>query len=271
MKWLLSCTLVAIVAAATFQWAGAKVHGDRTVKILDMQPAEQGRVIKAHRPAHSAGMAGAAAVGLDLCGVCIQVSVIMVNELLNIIANEGILSGCTTLCGKLPQKLEQEVCDAGCIGVGLDEFIHILERVDIDPIFYCELVRLCPIVDCQGRCLSIRSMNVTPAEVSLGKPIKATVELQVYNKTGTGMTRVDIYNRAQPKMLPLQHDYLTVGQDAGLYSVAIDIDTEEETDFWHYTPGPYTVQVWFCEGECGSQHPHSKIYDVHNGTFVITN
>ena len=77
----------------------------------------------------------------------------------------GLIGECTTLCGKLPQKLEQEVCDAACVGLGLDEFIHVLERTDIDPIYYCELVRLCKIVDCQGQCLAITSLGVKPPQV----------------------------------------------------------------------------------------------------------
>jgi len=95
----------------------------------------------------------------DFCQVCIDFALYGINELLNIIANAGILGGCSDLCGKLPKKLEQDICDAACVGVGLDEFIRILEKDDIDPVgmrnfilclFLLDLhVRACPYVrDC---------------------------------------------------------------------------------------------------------------------------
>lgn len=57
-----------------------------------------------------------------------------INDLLNIIANAGILGECGALCGKLTRPWEADVCNIACDAVGLDEFIKILERSDIDPV-----------------------------------------------------------------------------------------------------------------------------------------
>lgn len=78
-----------------------------------------------------------------------------------------------------------------------------------------------------------------------------------------GMTRIDLYD---PQGNVNQDDELEVGYKPGNYSLDIQIDTSGGG----FPVGQYTLQVWFCEGECGSHHPHSKVYDVKNTTFILT-
>ena len=33
--------------------------------------------------------------------------------------------------------------------------------------------------------------------------------------------------------------------------------------------GTYNVTILMCNGECGSKHPHSAIYDVARGNFTL--
>ena len=33
--------------------------------------------------------------------------------------------------------------------------------------------------------------------------------------------------------------------------------------------GTYNVTVMICNGECGSKHPHSAIYDTARGNFTL--
>ena len=128
----------------------------------------------------------------------------------------------------------------------------------------CELVHLCKIIDCQGTCLTIDSFNVVPSQAKLGAKLVGTADFSVEQQTGTGMTRLDLY---MPDGSVNQDDELETGFAPGNYSLGIELDTSESQGFM---PGTYTLQLWFCEGECGSHHPHSKIYDVRNATFTLT-
>ena len=46
--------------------------------------------------------------------------------------------------------------------------------------------------------------------------------------------------------------------------------------FFSFTQGKMTIKRFFlllsaiCNGECGSKHPHSQIYDEAEATFTIT-
>jgi hypothetical protein len=78
---------------------------------------------------------------------------------------------------------------------------------DIDVIYYCELVKLCPIVDCTGeqafaslgfahascvlltagQCLEVTQYTISPKSAPLGSTFNGEALFQVYNQTGTGM------------------------------------------------------------------------------------
>lgn len=57
------------------------------------------------------------------------------SELLNIIANVGVIGGCEDICSKLPQKFEAVACDLVCDYVGIDEFVKIITEIDPDPVY----------------------------------------------------------------------------------------------------------------------------------------
>jgi hypothetical protein len=87
-------------------------------------------------------------VGLDLCPTCINVAEESINILLNLILDTGIIGSCQTLCQALAQKTGKEIigviCNLACDVVGIEEFIKLIERADLDPIYYCELAKFCP-------------------------------------------------------------------------------------------------------------------------------
>jgi hypothetical protein len=87
-------------------------------------------------------------VKLDLCPECINEAVTLINVILNIILDEGIVASCGALCGavynKTGSKALADLCDVGCEAVGIDEFIKLIITADIDPIYYCQLVHMCP-------------------------------------------------------------------------------------------------------------------------------
>jgi len=67
---------------------------------------------------------------------------------LNLILDEGIIESCGKLCAAVANKTDSkalgDLCDAVCDGVGIDEFIKLIIKADIDPIYYCQLVDMCP-------------------------------------------------------------------------------------------------------------------------------
>jgi hypothetical protein len=87
-------------------------------------------------------------VDLDGCPLCINEAVELINVIANIILDEGILGSCGALCGavynKTGSKALGDLCDVGCDAIGIDEFIKLIITADIDPIYYCQIVHLCP-------------------------------------------------------------------------------------------------------------------------------
>jgi hypothetical protein len=65
-----------------------------------------------------------------------------------LILETGIIGSCGTLCTALAQKtgssLLGTVCDLVCDVFGIEEFIKALDNADLDPIWYCEIAKLCP-------------------------------------------------------------------------------------------------------------------------------
>jgi len=91
---------------------------------------------------------GQTKVGIDLCPECIQEAVEIINVLLNLVLDEGIVQSCNDLCGALANRtgsvLIGDLCDVACEALGIDEFVKALIKADLDPIWYCEIIDLCP-------------------------------------------------------------------------------------------------------------------------------
>jgi hypothetical protein len=124
---------------------------------------------------------------IELCGLCIQFSEQFINQLLNIVLNAGVVGGCSELCSLLPaNKIEIGVCDLLCSIVGIEAFIKIIEKADLDPIYYCELLTACPINDYGDA--TITSLTVTPSNVPKGSDFTIDFAFTTKNGTGTGET-----------------------------------------------------------------------------------
>jgi hypothetical protein len=98
-------------------------------------------------------------VGIDLCPECIEEAVQVINILLNLILDEGIIQSCSALCGALANKTHSPVigdfCDVVCGAFGIDEFVKALVKADLDPIWYCEIIDICPGKNYSSSCLYI--------------------------------------------------------------------------------------------------------------------
>lgn len=213
---------------------------------------------------------------LDFCPTCINLADQSINILLNLILDSGIIGTCGTLCQALAQKTGSQVigtiCDLVCDAVGVDEFIKILDNADLDPIWYCEIAKLCTIND-HGDA-KITKFSILPASGPQGTTFAIDLTYVSLNGTGTGELVIDIHT---PDRIPLGSGFLAEAKKAGTYEERITVKaepdpqcdpTQEPCEQW--LPGVYNVTVQLCNGECGSKHPHSAIYDTAKGSFQLT-
>lgn len=206
-------------------------------------------------------------VGLDLCGLCVNLADQTIQQLLNIILNIGVIGSCAKLCSYLPKPLEQEACNVICDIVGIEAFIQALKKIGPDPIYYCQELKLCPIHDCVGNCASVSSVDVTPPSGRRGATFNIAVNFQVYNQTGTGEIEVVVI---PPNAAPFGDGVLVPkGYEPGNYQLKFSLQAEPSEDE-PFTPGNYVVQAAICEGMCGSKHPHARILATGKGSFQIT-
>jgi len=208
-------------------------------------------------------------VEADTCEVCINAAVIEINLLANQILNGVIVADCESLCEGALSNISQyavDACDIACIGVGLDEFINMLVNTDIDPIYYCQLIYLCAIDDCQGDCIDIPMYITQPPKIPQGSVVQQYFTIWVKkNWTGTGMMRFIINDPVQGQM---ENDVLLDGGvgPVGKVTYGIQIPTAEV----QLTPNvTIQSQIQICNGECGSQHPNSRIFCTGSTNFMI--
>lgn len=132
-------------------------------------------------------------VGVSFCKTCIdfadQALDIMLNEILQI----GVLGSCAEICQlvttKIPSQIIGVVCNILCDIAGVDEFVNIIDKVDLDPIWYCEILKACAVND-HGDA-SITSLSVSPSKGPQGK-FAIDVKYVSQNGTGTGELAIDI-------------------------------------------------------------------------------
>jgi hypothetical protein len=205
-------------------------------------------------------------VGLDLCPFCVQFSGQAINQLLNIILNAGIIGGCGDICGMLPNKLESAACSILCDVVGIKVFIWAIQKADLDPIYFCQLIKTCPVHDCTGTCMKIDALTVSPPSGPAGTTFNIEMQFTVFNETGTGeigiaVTPADGQTLGDASVVP----EFTTGQFAVKFQLSTQPSEQESWD-----AGTVQVEMALCEGECGSKHPHSAVYDVKQTTFQIS-
>ncbi|KAL5009317.1 hypothetical protein ScPMuIL_014898 [Solemya velum] len=211
----------------------------------------------------------------DLCPTCVSMATEGLEELLNIILNAGVLGSCGDICGALAEKTGSQVvgvaCNLLCDFVGVKYFEEAVKKADLDPIYYCELLKFCPIND--NGDATFTNLAVSPSSGPQGLFI-IDIEYSSENGTGTGELAVAIQT---VDGIPVGGSFLLEAQEPGTYKGNIqlkavpDPDCDPTQDICEgWLPGQYTVKTAICNGECGSKHPHSQIYAIASTTFEIT-
>ncbi|KAI8505679.1 hypothetical protein Bbelb_168680 [Branchiostoma belcheri] len=187
----------------------------------------------------------------------------------------GVVGTCGELCQALADKTGSQAlgvaCNLLCDIEGVQEFIKLIEKADLDPIYYCELLKQCTIKD-DGDA-KITTLSVNPKSGPQGTFI-IDVEYVSKNGTGTGEMVIDIDT---VDGIPLGQGFVLEAQEAGTYGQKISLRAEPNPDCdptqgpcESFQPGNYGVRIALCNGECGSKHPHSQIYDQGMTNFTIT-
>ncbi len=100
------------------------------------------------------------------------------------------------------------------------------------------------------------------------------MEYTSQNGTGTGETIISIKT---VDLVPVDGSLLNLPKQPGNYTEKISINaspdpdcdpTQDTCEDW--LPGTYQVFLTICNGQCGSKHPHSAIYDGTTANFTIT-
>jgi len=198
------------------------------------------------------------------CGVCVSFMGEAINELLNIIANVGVIGGCSDLCSYLGNKVEATVCDLLCSYVGIDVFIKLVQDADPDPIWLCEEIGICPINDDWSG--NITSLSVSPHTGHQGSTFNINVVFSISNTTGTGELSLVIF---PPDGFPFGDGQLLVDVAPATYSAQFQLQAQPSENE-PFGPGTYDVSVALCDGGCGSSHSHARLISVQNTTFQIS-
>jgi len=200
-----------------------------------------------------------------LCPTCIDFMSEALDELLNIIANVGVIGGCHDICDLLSNSIEADICQVLCDVVGIEGFIKLINVTDPDPIYICEeLDRICP-VNSTGNATVI-SASVSPASGKQGTTFTITTEFAVTSQLGTGTLEFDVY---PPDGEDFGDASLLIETLPGTYGATLSFKaTPSEAE--SFEPGVYPVTVYVCESTCGSVHPNSKVYSSFTTQFTIT-
>lgn len=206
-------------------------------------------------------------LGLDLCPTCISFVSQSINQLIQIIANGGVVGGCAALCGLLPNPLESKVCNLLCDVVGIKLFIDVLGKVDLDPFYACELFKVCKTVP--DGAANFTPIETDPTSAPQGTEFQIMSTLNVTSDIGCGEL---IFAIQDPEGNVLGNADTFGGLKANLYNIGLRVDTQpsDQQGGEQWPSGQYAIEFVVCQGECGSHHPGSEVYDVKTGKFSIT-
>jgi hypothetical protein len=166
---------------------------------------------------------------IDWCPQCIDSFDDLIDIVLNIILQYGVLDSCGTLCNLVVEKTGSEVlgfiCTFGCAVLGIEEFVKLIENADIDPIYYCEEIKLCPIND--NGDAKFKSFIILPARAPMGT--KFALDFVYVSNNGTGTGEIILTIKTVDK-IPLSAAFLLEAQQPGTYGERVAVDASPDPD-----------------------------------------
>mmetsp|Transcript_78859 Transcript_78859/g.189278 ORF Transcript_78859/g.189278 Transcript_78859/m.189278 type:complete len:245 (+) Transcript_78859:57-791(+) len=203
------------------------------------------------------------------CSPCVQLGSQGINLLLNYLLNAGVVESCSKLCEHLKTKPEQLACNLACDLVGIKEFVKALNHTDLDPIYLCEIIKACP-AGPDDADASILDVKATPTSVAKGDTVQMMCDVKVAKASGVGEFRLAVKGPVTADVG--QSFLLPKGLKEGTEQLAVQLEVKDDTSgdepvVW--SPGLYTFEFEVCQGECGSKHPHSKVFGKIAGNFTL--
>lgn len=216
---------------------------------------------------------GLASPDVKLCSPCFNIGSQGINQLLNYILNAGVVGGCSSLCAAaLPAGgLPAAGCELVCTAVGAKAFIAAVSKVDLDPIYLCEVLKACPAAP-DDAYLELIQAAAAPDPVIKGDTVKMAIQMNVTNATGVGEFRINIDGPGSACPIG-QGFFLETGIPAGMQMVEVSLPIQDGQDQQGFPKtfdgGKYNFTFHVCQGECASKHPHSKDFGTMTGYFHV--
>jgi len=203
-----------------------------------------------------------------LCEQCVNAFEDGVHKLINLVLG-GVISGsCMEICSYLPQNLPpsvMQVCGMGCLLVGEMEFLKLVNKADLDPFLFCNVIEMCPMVD--GGAASLNKLTINPEKVRIGEPLTIEVDYAVTAEIGAGELYVGIEVPELGGMgTGLIHTEVKPGDS---YKNSVKLRLQDSEDQPPFPRGIYNVTVALCQDNCGEHHQHSETYFEAHGSFEV--
>lgn len=202
--------------------------------------------------------------GNKLCSMCIDLVGQLNNQLINIIANAGVIGSCEDVCGKLPHELEATACTLLCAAAGLDLFIKAVNWADPDPVWTCMAIDICG--KTEHAAAEITKMDIHPKEGKKHTKFDVEMTWNVTSEIATGELAVGVNG---PGAFDVGDSQLVVDMATGLHTAKFQFEAKpSKTNPW--VKGHYEVELYLCEGSCGSPHSWSYTITHKSVKFNIT-
>jgi len=183
------------------------------------------------------------------CNICVSFFTYAGNELIQSIAAFGIGESCSELCELLSDEINKDICEVLCFIAGIEEFENLLIGADLDPIYLCSVLDICPLNKCTGPCTTITSIIVSPLAAPIGTIFNVQVNLQVNKPTGTGVTRILVI--PPPPSQEFGYQSLNTGFEPGHFQLNVSLSTES---IGNYPNGFYNLLIESCGSDCDNEH-----------------
>ncbi|KAG2388763.1 hypothetical protein C9374_000202 [Naegleria lovaniensis] len=208
----------------------------------------------------------------ELCPTCVYLLDFALADL-EAAVDAGTVFSCMSLC-KVVAPYGPYVyagCEVVCTAVGVNAFIAVLKKADLDPIYGCQLLNVCPVHDCTAKtCATFTNAGVIPQVSPMGGKVMAYARLNVFNESGPGQVVLKVTGPFSAPDITSRY-YQADGFMPGAYEVKFEINTNDNDGtglLWF--KGKYNVQINACEGECGAHRPHSRLIAQANTFFNLT-